>query len=70
MKHDVKGKIESRREETGKRGRRIKQLTRKLTEKRGCCILKTEELDRNLLRIRLGRGNGPVVRHKNFGSTD
>ena len=34
-----------------------------LTEKRGCCTLKAEALDRNLLRTRLGRGNGPVVSH-------
>jgi ferritin-like metal-binding protein YciE len=52
MKHDVKGNIERRIEETGRRGRRLKQVIEELTEKRGCCILKAEALDRNLSSIR------------------
>lgn len=70
MKHDVQGKIERRIEETGRRERRLKQLMEDLTEKRGCCILQAEALDRNLLRTRLGRGNEPVVRYKHAGSPD
>jgi hypothetical protein len=70
MKHEVKGKVERRIEETGRRGRRLKQVMEEFTEKRGCCILKAEALECNLLRTRLGRGNGLVVRYKHAGSTD
>jgi len=70
MKHEVKGEIERRIEETERRGIRLKQSMEELTEKRGCCILKVEALDRNLSRTRLGRVNEFVVRHKHVGSTD
>ena len=70
MKRDVKGKIERRIEETRKREKRLKQLMEELTKKRGCCISKAEALDRSMLRTRLERGSGPVVRHKRAGSTE
>jgi hypothetical protein len=46
---------------TGGRGRRRKQLMYDLKEKTGYWKLKQETLDRNLCRIRFGRGYGPVV---------
>jgi hypothetical protein len=46
----------------GRRGRRRKQLLDDLKEKRRCCKLKEEALDRTLWRTRFGRGYGPVVR--------
>jgi hypothetical protein len=62
LKHVVEGKLEGRREMTGRRGRRRKQLLDDLKEKRKSWKLKEEALDRTLWRTRFGRGYGPVVR--------
>jgi len=62
-KHIIEGKIEGRIEETGRWGRRRKQLLGGLKEKRiGYCELKEEALYRILSRIRFVRAYGPVVR--------
>jgi hypothetical protein len=58
----IEGKIEGRREVTGRRGRRCKQLLDDLKEKRGYCKLKEEALDSSLWRTGCGRVYGPVVR--------
>jgi hypothetical protein len=58
----IEGKLEVRIEVTRRRGRRRKQLLDVLKEKRRCCKLKEEALDRTLWRIRFGRGYGPVLR--------
>jgi hypothetical protein len=57
-KHVIEGKIE----ETGRRGRRLKQLLGDLKEKRGCWILKEEARNRAVWRTLFGRGYGSVVR--------
>jgi hypothetical protein len=58
----IEGKLEGRREMTGRgRGRR-EQLLDNLKEKRRYWKLKEEALDRTLWRTRFGRGYGPVVR--------
>jgi len=62
LKHVIEGKIEGRIEVTGRRGRRLEQLLDYLEERRGCCKLKEESLDRFLWRTRFGRGYGSVVR--------
>jgi len=49
-------------EETGRRGRRHKQLLDDLKERRGYSHLKEEALDRTVWRAGFGRGFGPVVR--------
>ena len=64
LKQVIGGKIEGRREVTGRRGRRSKQLLGDLKRKKGYCNLKEETLDRTVWRTRLGRGYGPVVRQK------
>jgi len=46
---------------TGRRGRRSRKLLGDLKERRGCCELKEEALDRTVWRNRFGRGFGPVV---------
>ena len=46
---------------TRRRGRRRKKLLDDLKDRRGCCQLKEEALDRTLWRNRFGRGFGPVV---------
>ena len=48
MKHVIEVKIEGRIEVSGRRGRRRKQLLNDLTEKRRCCKLREEALDRAL----------------------
>jgi hypothetical protein len=58
----IEGKLEGRREMTGRRGRRRKQLLDDLKEKRGYWKLKEEALDRTVWRTRFERGYGPVVR--------
>jgi hypothetical protein len=64
----IEGKIEGRREVTGRRGRRSKQLLDGLKQKRkGYCKLKEEALDCTVWRTGLGRGYGPVVRQKKEG---
>jgi len=45
-------------EETGRWGRRCKQL---LDDQKGCCKLKEEATDRSLWRTGFGRIYGPVV---------
>jgi hypothetical protein len=62
LKHVIAGKIEGRIKETGRRGRRRKQLLEDLKEKRGYWKLKEEALDCTPWRTRFGRGYGPVVR--------
>jgi hypothetical protein len=46
-------------EETGRRGRRRKQL---LDDMKGCCKLKEEAIDRSLWRTGFGRAYGSAVR--------
>jgi hypothetical protein len=58
----IEGKLEGRREITGKRGRRRKQLLDDVKEKRRYWKLKEEALDRTLWRTRFGREYRPVVR--------
>jgi hypothetical protein len=62
LKHAIEGKLEGRREMTGGRGSRRKQLPDDIKEKRIYWKLKEETLDRTLWRTRFGRGYGPVVR--------
>jgi len=54
-KHIIQGKIQGGIEETGRRGRRRKNLLDYIREKRGCWKLKEEALDRRLRRICFGR---------------
>ena len=49
-------------EVTGRQGRRRRKLLDDLKERRGCCHLKEEALDRTMWTARFGRGFGPVVR--------
>jgi hypothetical protein len=60
--YSSEGKLEGRREITGRRGRRRKQLLDDLREKRRHWKLSEEALDGTLWRTRFGRGYGPVVR--------
>jgi hypothetical protein len=60
-KHIIQGKLQGRIEETGRWGRRRKNLLDDIKEKRGCWKLKEEALDCPLRRIRFGRGYGPVT---------
>ena len=62
LKRVIEGKIQGRIEETGRLGRRCKQLLYDLKEKRGYWKLKKEALDRILWRTRFGRDCGPVGR--------
>ena len=57
MMTTIKGQIEV----TRRRGRRHKKLLDDLKDRRGCCQLKEEALDRTMLKNRFGRGFGPVV---------
>jgi hypothetical protein len=61
LKHVTEEKIKGRKEVTGRRGRRSKQLLDDCKEKTGQCKLKEEALDRTG-RTRFGRRYGPVVR--------
>ena len=61
-KHVIEGKIEGRKDVTGKRERRIKQLLDDLEENRGLGKLKEEALDRTVWRTQFGSGCGPFVR--------
>jgi len=54
LKHVVDGRVEGRTEVTGRRGG--------LKEKRDCCKLKEEALDRTLWRNDFGGIYGPAVR--------
>jgi hypothetical protein len=58
----IDGKLEGRREMTGRRGTRRKQLLDDLKEKRGYWKLKEEALDRSQWKSRFGRGYGPVIK--------
>jgi len=58
----IEGKIKGGIEVTGRRGRRRRKLLDDLKERRGCCHLKEEALDRTMWRARFGRGFGPVIR--------
>jgi hypothetical protein len=60
LKHVIEGKIEERIDETGRRGRRRKQLLDGLNKKTGYCKLNQEEIDRTLWRTRFGSGYGHV----------
>jgi hypothetical protein len=62
LTHVIEGKIEERREMTGRRGKRLTQLVDGFNEKRGYWKLKEAALDRTVCRTRSGRGCGPVVR--------
>jgi hypothetical protein len=62
LKQVIEGKIEERREVTGKRGRRCKQLLDDLKEKTGYWKLKEEALHCALWRRCFGRGYGPFLR--------
>jgi hypothetical protein len=62
LKHVIEGKLEGRKEVTGRRGRRHKQLLDDLKEKRRYWKLQEEALDRTVWRTHFGRGYGPVVR--------
>jgi len=58
----IEGKIKEVIEVSGRRGRRGRKLLDGLKERRGYFHLKEEALDRTILRVRFGRGFGPVVR--------
>jgi hypothetical protein len=58
LKERRKGGIEV----TGRRGRRRRNPLDDIKERRGCCHLKEEVLDRTLWTACFGRGFGPVVR--------
>ena len=62
LKHLFGGKIGGRIKETGRRGRRRKQLLDDVKEKREYCKLREEALDRTVWRTSFGRGHGPAVR--------
>jgi hypothetical protein len=55
LKHIIEGNVEERIEETVRRGRRRKHILDDLAEKRGCCKLKEEALDRTLWRTGFGK---------------
>jgi uncharacterized protein (UPF0335 family) len=61
LKHVIDEKIEGRIEETGRLGRRRKQIMDDLKEIRGYCNLKEEALDRTVWRIGFRRRFGPVI---------
>jgi hypothetical protein len=58
----IEGKLEGRREMTGRRGRRRQQLLDDLNEKIRYWKVKEGALDPTLWRTSFGRGYGPVVR--------
>jgi hypothetical protein len=62
LKHIIEGKMKGRIEETGRHGRRCRQLLDDFKEMRRYWKLKEEALDRTVWRTRFGRGYGPVVR--------
>ena len=57
----IEGKIKGQIEVTRRRGRRHKKLLDDLRDRRGCCKLKEETLDRTMWRNHFGRGFGSVV---------
>ena len=52
----TEGKIQGWIEVTGRQGRRRRKLLDDLKERRGCCHLKEEALDRTMWRARFKRG--------------
>jgi hypothetical protein len=58
----IERKIKGGVEVTGRRGRRRRKLLDDPKERRVKAHLKEEALDRNLWRVRFGRGFGPMVR--------
>jgi hypothetical protein len=62
LKHVIKGKIGGRRDVTGRRGRRRKQLLDDLKEARKYWKLKEDALYRTLWRTRFVRGCAALVR--------
>jgi len=62
LQRSIEEKIKGGIEVTGRRGRRGRKLLDDLKERRGYSHLKEEALDRTMLRARIGRGFGPVVR--------
>jgi hypothetical protein len=61
LKEVIEGKIKGQVEVTRRRGRRRKMLLDDLWDRRGCCDLKEEAVDRTRWRNRFGRGFGPVA---------
>ena len=61
LQQDIEGKIKGQIEVTRRRGRRRKKLLVDLKDRRGCCQLKEEALDRSIWRNRFGRVFGPLV---------
>ena len=61
LQQHIEGKIKEQIKVTRRRGRRRKELLDDFKNKRGCCQLKEEALDRTMWRNRFGRGFGPVV---------
>jgi hypothetical protein len=62
LKRVIEEKIKGGIEVTGKRGIRCSKLLDDLKERRGCCHLKEEALDRTMWRAGFGRGFGLVLR--------
>jgi len=62
LQHVIFRKIAKRKEVTGRRERRLKQILDVLKATRGNLKLKEVTLDRTLLGNVFGRGNGPVIR--------
>ena len=61
LQHVIEGKIKGQIEVIKRRGRRRKKLLDDLKDRRLCCQLKEEALDRTVWRNRFERGFGPVV---------
>ena len=62
LKHFVEQKVEGKIEVTERQGITRKQLLDDIKVKRGFCKLKGKEIARTLLRTRIGRDCGSVVR--------
>ena len=62
LKHVIEEQIAGKKEVTGRRMRRHRQLLGNLKDKTGYWKLKEEALDRIVWRTSFGRGYGPVVR--------
>jgi len=57
----IEGKVKGQIEVTRRRGRRRKKPLDDLKDRRGCCKLKAEALDRTMWQNRFGKGFGPVI---------
>jgi hypothetical protein len=62
LKQIIERKIQGRIGMAGRRRKISEQILDEIKEKKGCCKLKQEALDRTLWRTGFGRGYGPVVR--------